>query len=72
MELSLDTKVNFSLSMCRVYSSFTLESIIATAFGRQINLQSGESDNLTRAMDVTVKGLSGGYFEKIILLNSMP
>ena len=58
--------------MYRVYSSFTLESIIATAFGRQINLQRGESDDLTRAMDVTVKGLSGGYFENFILLNSMP
>ena len=58
--------------MCRVYSSFTLESIIATAFGRQINLQRGESDDLTRAMDVIVKGVSGGNFENFILLNSMP
>ena len=58
------------LSMCRVYSSFTLESIIATAFGRQINLQKGESDDLTKAMDVAMKGLSSGHFENFILLNS--
>ena len=72
IELSLDTKVNFGLSMCRIYSAFTLESIVATAFGRQINLQRGESDDLTRAMDVIVKGLSSGCFETLILLNSMP
>jgi hypothetical protein len=55
-----------------VYSPFTLEVIIATAFGRQINLQRGESDDLTKAMDAAMKGLSGGHFEDFILLNSTP
>ena len=67
--LSLD---NFLFVHNRVYTSFTLETIIATAFGRQINLQRGESDDLTRAMDIAVKGVSSGQFERFILLYSMP
>ena len=59
------------LQYFRVFSSFTLESIIATAFGRQVNLQRGESDDLTKAMDIAMKGLSSGHFENFILLNSM-
>ena len=33
----------------RVYGSFTMESIVATAFGRFVNLQKGEGDKLTDA-----------------------
>ena len=57
--------------MYRVYSSFTLEVIVATAFGRQINLQRGESDDFTKAMDTVAKGLSGGQFESFALLHSI-
>ena len=33
----------------RTYSSFTMETILATAFGRVINIQKGESDSLAEA-----------------------
>ena len=55
----------------RVYSRFTLEAIVATAFGRQINLQRGESDEFSKAMDIAAKGLSSGQIENLILINSM-
>ena len=44
---------------------------MATAFGRQVNIQRGESDDFTRAMETVVNGISNGYFEDFILLNSM-
>ena len=59
------------LHVCRVYSRFTLETIVATAFGRQINIQRGESDEFSRAMDILTKGLSSGQIENFILLDSM-
>ena len=54
----------------RVYSCFTLETIVATAFGRQINIQRGESDEFSKAMDIATKGLSSGQFENFILFDS--
>ena len=33
----------------RIFGSFTMESILATAFGRKINVQRGEADELTTA-----------------------
>lgn len=33
----------------RLYGAFTLESILAAAFGRVINLQRGEADEVTKA-----------------------
>ena len=32
---------------CREYEYFTLESLIATAFGRYVSLQRGEADKIT-------------------------
>ena len=37
------------LYICRVYGLFTLETLIATAFGRYVDLQRGEADQLTEA-----------------------
>ena len=54
-----------------MYSSFTLEAIVATAFGRQINLQRGESDEFSRAMDTAMKGFASGQFENFALIHSM-
>ena len=34
---------------CRTYGSFTMETILAVAFGRVIDLQHGEADQLTDA-----------------------
>ena len=33
----------------RLYGSFTMESLLATAFGRVIDVQRGQSDELTKA-----------------------
>ena len=55
----------------RVYSCFTLEVIVATAFGRQINVQRGESDEFSKAMDTAVKGFADGLFENFTLIHSM-
>lgn len=42
--------VLFSFMLCyRTYGSFTMETIIATAFGRLVDLQKGQSDELTEA-----------------------
>ena len=57
--------------MCRVYSSFTLEAIVATAFGRQINVQRGESDDFATAMDTAMKGFASGQLENVVLFYSM-
>ena len=54
----------------RVYSCFTLEVIVATAFGRQINVQRGESDQFSKAMDTAMKGFASGQFENFILIHS--
>ena len=60
-----------TVSPYRVYSSFTLETIIATAFGRQVNIQRGESDEFIKAMDILIEGLFGGHlFEDFALLDS--
>ena len=44
----------------RTYSSFTMETILATAFGRVINVQRGESDELTKAVDSVFRRLQEG------------
>ena len=55
----------------RVYSCFTLEVIVATAFGHQVNLQRGESDEFSKAMDTTMKEFASGHRESFILIHSM-
>ena len=35
--------------LCRIYGEFTMESILAAAFGRVINIQKGEADEVTEA-----------------------
>ena len=64
--------IAFTVPLYRVYESFTLETIVATAFGRQVNIQRGESDEFTKAMDILMEGLfSGQLFENFALLDSM-
>ena len=54
----------------RVFSSFTMETILATAFGRRVELQRGESDQLSKSMRLLVGGFTSGQVEKFILLES--
>lgn len=46
----------------RFYGAFTLESILAAAFGRVINLQRGEADEVTEA----AKGVFDGGKDKVV------
>ena len=58
--------------MCRVYGSFTMETILATAFGRRVNVQRGESDELSKAMELLLGGFTDGQVELLILIESEP
>ena len=53
-----------------MYSAFTLETILATAFGRQVNLQKGESDKFSRSMELILQGFTDGGFETFMLIHS--
>ena len=54
----------------RVYGGFTLEAILATAFGCRVDIQRGESDDFSKAMDTITVGFNDGQFEQFILFNS--
>ena len=58
------------MTVCRVYSNFTLETILATAFGRRINLQRGESDQFSKSMELLLSGFTDGQFEQFVLFHS--
>ena len=64
--------IAFIVPLYRVYKSFTVEAILSTRFGRQVSIQRGESDELTKAMDILTEGLfSGQSVENFALLDSM-
>lgn len=44
----------------RVYKAFTLEAILATAFGRYVDIQRGEADQLTEAARTVFSALEEG------------
>ena len=44
----------------RTYCSFTMEIILATAFGRMIDIQRGESDELTKVTDERFRQMDEG------------
>lgn len=49
--------------LCRIYGQFTMETILATAFGRVVNIQRGEADKLADAANVLFAGSqTGGSF----------
>ena len=61
--------VMISLVIIRTYGSFTMETILATAFGRVVDIQRGESDDLTRAVDSIFRGVQeGGSFDGATLI----
>ena len=56
--------------LLRLYSSYTLEIILAIAFGHVVNLQRGESDELIKSMDVLFGDNTEGRIEKFIMFYS--
>ena len=53
-----------------MYGNFTLETILATAFGRRIDLQRGESDQFSKSMELLLSGFTDGQLEQFILFHS--
>ena len=44
----------------RLYNQFTMETILVTAFGRVVNVQRGEGDQLTEAANIIFAGAQEG------------
>ena len=54
----------------RVFGSFVLEATLATAFGRRVDIQKGESDEFSKAMDTLMTGFGDGELEQFLVFNS--
>ena len=67
------TQTHAHLHACSNYKSFTMETILAVAFGRVVNLQRGEADQLTDAclaLFSSIQEGEGSSLEFLILLLS--
>ena len=53
-----------------LYSSYTLEIILAAAFGRLVDIQKGESEELSRCVDTLLEGVMDGQIERYIMFYS--
>jgi thromboxane-A synthase len=49
-----------SVEMFRVYGAFTMETLIATAFGRYVNIQRGEADQITQGANSIFRAAEDG------------
>ncbi|CAI8013017.1 Cytochrome P450 3A14 [Geodia barretti] len=49
-----------SVEMFRVYGAFTMETLIATAFGRHVNIQRGEADQITQGANSIFRAAEDG------------
>ena len=47
-----------------------MEVILATAFGRQVDIQKGESDDFCKAFDTLAKSAGDGEVELLFLFSS--
>jgi hypothetical protein len=60
----------------RMYGSFTMETLLATAFGRVLDIQRGQSDELTQAAASVFSGSQEGkktsahYVTTLLSMNS--
>ena len=48
-----------------------METILATAFGRSISVQKGESSELSKKIEVVISGVTDGQVEGMFVLQSM-
>ena len=53
--------------MNRVYSAFTMETILATVFGRAIDIQRNQSDQLAEAAAAMFEGIQEGANSSVYL-----
>ena len=56
--------------MYRVFGYFAVEAILATAFGRRVDIQKGDLDEFSKAMDTVTAGFGDGEEEQFILFDS--
>ena len=47
-----------------------METILATAFGRRVNVQRGESSELSRQIEIIMNSIIDGQIEGMIMLES--
>ena len=52
----------------RVYGTFTMETILATAFGCAVNVQGGESNELTEAANIIFQSQNEGSATNFYLI----
>lgn len=55
----------------RVYGSFTMETLLATAFGRIVDVQRGESDELAKAAAAVFNRSQEGENTSFLRLNML-
>ena len=48
-----------------------METILAIAFGRRINVQRGESSELSKKMEALLSGIIDGQIDGMLMLQSM-
>ena len=48
-----------------------METILATAFGRRVNVQRGESSELSKQIEIIMSEITDGQIERMIMLESM-
>lgn len=54
-----------------MFNSFTMETILAIAFGRRVSVQRGESSKLSKTVQDLMSGITDGQVEGLFLLQSM-
>ena len=54
----------------RLFNLFTMETILATAFGRRVNVLRGESNELSKQIEVIISGITDGQIDGMIMLES--
>ena len=49
---------------------FTMETILATAFGRRVDVLRGESNELSKQIEVIMSSITDGQIDGMIMLES--
>ena len=60
-----------SVDTLKVFTSFTLETIMATAFGRAVNVQRGEADTISEAVASIFGKFKGNILLEHLLFSTL-
>lgn len=59
----------FDIIICiRLYGAFTMETMLATGFGHQVDIQRGEADELTKVAKLFFEQLKEGHLSRDALV----